>query len=378
MARVLVVSVSPLGCDARVDRQLRALRTAGHEVVSAGFGTPRAPVDRHVELRRLLLSRPALARRLARTQALRLARRWDSAYWSDPEHRAWADAAAQVRPDVVLANDVWAMPPALRTGAPIVLDLHEHSPSERAATRWWRRLMQPYVQGLSDALVPQAQVVTTVSPGVASAYEHDTGIRPEVVTNAPPLAPLEPSPVEHPVRLVHWGVAEPQRRLGDTLALMEHLGDGYALDLVLVGHPREQARLRAQARRDPRIRILEPKPMDELVAFGNAYDVGVFLLPTTQVNHRFALPNKFFEFVQARLAVALGPAPEMAPLAREHGFGIIAERYDPAALAARIAALSRDELAARKAAAHRAAQVLNAEANAERIVSAVDRALELA
>ena len=45
----------------------------------------------------------------------------------------------------------------------------------------------------------------------------------------------------------------------------------------------------------------------------NACDVGVFCMPPINVNARYALPNKFFDFVQARLAVAVGPAEEMAP-----------------------------------------------------------------
>ena len=44
----------------------------------------------------------------------------------------------------------------------------------------------------------------------------------------------------------------------------------------------------------------------------NAHDVGVYVLPPVSFNHLWALPNKVFDFVQGRLALVVGPSPEMA------------------------------------------------------------------
>jgi hypothetical protein len=73
-----------------------------------------------------------------------------------------------------------------------------------------------------------------------------------------------------------------------------------------------------------------------------------------------ALPNKFFEFVQARLAVAIGPSPEMATLVRRHGFGIVAGSFEPRELAQCIAALAPADLLAMKQRADAASRELNA------------------
>ena len=48
------------------------------------------------------------------------------------------------------------------------------------------------------------------------------------------------------------------------------------------------------------------------------------------------MPNKFFEYIQARIVPAIGPSPEMARIAREWDCGIVADDYTPEALAAAI------------------------------------------
>ena len=64
--------------------------------------------------------------------------------------------------------------------------------------------------------------------------------------------------------------------------------------------------------------------MHELPRMANDYDVGLYLLPPTNFNQRYALPNKFFEFIQGRLAIAIGPSPEMAKLVeRSNADGVI-------------------------------------------------------
>jgi hypothetical protein len=79
--------------------------------------------------------------------------------------------------------------------------------------------------------------------------------------------------------------------------------------------------------------------------------------------------------VQARLAVAIGPSPEMAALVREHGCGVVADDFSPAALAAALAALGPDDVARLKQRSHVAAQALCAERNREVMLELVERAL---
>ena len=70
------------------------------------------------------------------------------------------------------------------------------------------------------------------------------------------------------------------------------------------------------------------------------YDIGLFLLSPANFNYYHALPNKLFEFVQARLAVAIGPSPEMARIVNDHDLGIVAPDFEPTTMAAHLNALT--------------------------------------
>lgn len=217
-----------------------------------------------------------------------------------------------------------------------------------------------------------------VSQGIADRYAKDFGAESVVVTNAARFADLAPTSVEDPIRLVHFGWPDPQRRLEDTLAAMDLLDEHYALDLLLLtlGPSRHLDELRGLAAGDPRIRFLDPVAMRELPRFANAYDIGVFLLPPQHVNQEFALPNKLFEYIQGRIVPAIGPSPEMARIVREWDCGIVAEDYTPESFAAAIAGTSRARLTELKENVDRAAHELSAERNKPIVLDVVARALE--
>ena len=85
------------------------------------------------------------------------------------------------------------------------------------------------------------------------------------------------------------------------------------LDLLLM--PNDEAyrdELRARCAGADARAVLDPVPYQRPGATLNGYDVGVFVLPPVNVNYEWTLPNKFFDYVQARLGVIVGPSPEMA------------------------------------------------------------------
>ena len=113
--------------------------------------------------------------------------------------------------------------------------------------------------------------------------------------------------------------------------------------------------------------------MPEICRRLNQYDVGIYLLPPVNFNHEHALPNKFFEFIQARLAVAIGPSPEMARIVNEYSLGVIAASFEPKALAAALDQLTDESIRAYKLAAGRAARELNYEAAGRVLLHEIER-----
>ncbi len=354
---MLILSFSPIASDARVLKQVALLRDE-YEVTTCGYGEAPTGVADHVRIpdEFAIWRYPRLA------VVLRQYR------WAYRKNQAIASAAGQLagrRFDVVLADDVDAVPLALSL-APVKgvhADLHEYSPRQHDESPRFRWFVRPFIEWMTRRYVARAASWTTVSSGIAREYERRFGFLPEIVTNAAPYADAEPTPVGEPLRLVHSGAALRNRHLGTLIDGVVGAASGATLDLYLT--PNDEvylAELReSAARAGGRIRLNAPVPYAELAETLRRFDVGVHVLPPVNFNNRWALPNKIFDYVQARLAVLVGPSPEMADYVRRYGIGAVASDFTAPALSEAIDALTAASVAAMKAASHASARELSSE-----------------
>jgi hypothetical protein len=377
MSRILVISLTDLARDPRVDRQIEFLRSA-HEVVAAGLGPPVDNTVEFIDLQVPFRRRPAELARQARSLGRTVAHRYLSLYWHHPLNLAASRQLAGHRADLVIANDLGALPLACRVaaGAPVIFDAHELSTDEHAERLWWRTLMAPYADALLRHYLPRTAGVMTVGVAIADVYAERYGVEPVVVTNAPPEAQLTPTPTEAPIRLIHHGGARPERRLELMIEAMDLLDRRFELDLILVrNQPRYFTRLKRLVDKRACVRLIEPVSQRDIVRRINRYDIGVYVLPPLSRNQLLALPNKVFEFIQARLATAVGPSPEMARIVRGHHCGVVTKDFTSRGLAEALRDLTPERVADYKQHAHRAASVLNAEHNRGIMLTLVDSVL---
>ncbi|GAA1712412.1 glycosyltransferase [Brachybacterium phenoliresistens] len=360
--RVLILSFSPISRDARVLKQVRLL-TPDYDVVTCGYGPAPEGVVEHLQIPDHLVSwrldRPAaILRRYSRVQERQEVVSWAREHLSRGAY------------DVILADDAETVPLALEL-APrggVHADLHEYASRQKEGNRRWRTFVAPYVRWLVRTHVTRADSVTTVAEGLAAEYRREFGIEAEVVTNAAPWRDGAPQPVSDPIRLVHSGAALPDRHLEVMIEAMGMIERPMHLDLYLTRNdPAYIDRLRTLAEevcaRTGRevVRVLDPVPYEELVETLAGYDVGVFSIPPVSFNYTWTLPNKIFDFVQARLAIVVSPSPEMARLVREWDLGEVADDFDADALARTLEALTPQRIAEAKQASDRAAEPLSAE-----------------
>lgn len=356
--RLLILSFSPLTSDARVLRQIRLFQEREYAVTTLGYGPAPEGVAQHLQL-------PDDAISWHKDRRLLMLRRFEAAYRTSPVVVAATAllAGGRGRYDVVLADDIDTVPLALdlapRGG--VHADLHEYHPRQNEELRRWRLFVAPYYRWLVRTYGTRADSATTVGQGIAKEYRSEFGLSCGVVMNAPYHRELEPSPVTWPPRLVHAGNGV-ATRLEVMLEAMDLVTNGASLDLYLIDQGNGYVpSLRERYADGDRIRIHDAVPASEVVETLNGYDVGVYSLPPISFNFRWALPNKFFDFVQARLALVIGPSPEMAGLVEKHDLGAIAQDFTPEAFAAAINALTPEGVAAAKAASNAAASVLCAE-----------------
>ncbi|NKX53844.1 glycosyltransferase family 4 protein [Arthrobacter mobilis] len=359
-ARILCISFSDIAADSRVLRQLALLAEAG-EVTTLSYGSRPPGAGTHLGIDPAL---PSLPQTPAGVLKLGL-RRHGAVELEAPAVRQALELVAGRQFDLVVANEARALPlaHAVAGGAPVWGDMHEWAPEERAHVLPWRLLVKPYMYAVCAKYLPRTAAVTTVNASIAALYTEQFGCPVEVVRNAGPFRDLEPSaPVPGRIRLAHSGAAVPGRNLEGTIEAVKALDERFSLDLYLVkarDGGRYWQRLRELAAGDARITFHDAVAPDALPRTLNQYDVGVFSLPPQTTNHRLMLPNKFFDFVQARLALVFSPSPETSRLMREHGLGVVADDFSTPALVRALSALTPELVERYKANTHRAARALS-------------------
>ncbi len=376
---VLVISLSDVRMDARILRQIEFLADDYRVLLAAPGHAPQSRASDFIELAADPAGRLGRVSRSSARFGLRMVGSYAQAYWRDPRLEQFREALRRVLPvSAIVVNDLWALPLArsLDPRVPIVFDSHEHWTSESASWSARQRLSMRHAhEWIVDHYVPSTAGMMTVSRGIAQAYEQRVGRRPELVINAPFYRELEPSPVQEPIRLIHMGLADERRRLEDTVEAVRSLGDSFVLDLVLARDNGYRRRLEAMVVGDRQCRVLPPVPTAKVIPFANAYDVGVFLLPARFPNQVHVLPNKLFDYIQARLAVAIGPSPEMARVVTDWECGVISESFTTESFATALGGLTVERVEQMKLGADRAAQVLNADSNRDTVVALVSRAI---
>lgn len=366
--RLLILAFSPIAADARVLKQVQ-LFVDKYQVTTCGYGPAPSGVVRHIRIPDEKLQNDWHPKKL-------VMRLYNSVYWHTSAV-AWCKGTMTPGSwDVILANDFETVPLALslEPKCGVHADIHEYSPRLHSESKGWMLWVAPYYRWMARRYVRRVTSSTTVGEGLAGQYEKEFGFLPAVVTNATPEWDLAPSSPSTPLRLVHSGAGLKERSLGLMLDAVQLAKAPVTLDLYLTpNHPAHIAELRDRAAGIPGVTVHDPVPYQELVPLLNTFDVGVFVLPPVNFSYEWALPNKIFDFIQARLAIVVGPSPEMERIVSAHKLGLITRDFSAHALADAIDELSPQNVETYKKNAHATASVLTAESQMEGWLNAISK-----
>jgi hypothetical protein len=357
---ILCISLSNVHVDARVLRQLSVLADFG-EVTTIGFGPKPAGATHHIEVPAHLKTLPQTPRGVFNLAL----RRMRASELAAPAVSYSLRKLEGMRFDLVVANEarVLALADRVAHGSPIWADMHEWAPEERTNILSWRLLVAPLMQYLCEAYLSRSAAVSTVCESIADLYESNFGVSARVIRNSGPFADLSPSPVsDSTIRLVHSGAAMGGRNLELMIDAVAGMDSRFSLDFYLVTGGEGSAyleSLRTRASNCDRITFHDPVKPHELPATLNAYDVGVHWIPPTTTNARLALPNKFFDYVQARLALAIGPSIEMERLVKKFELGTVSTDFTIEKCQESLASLSVEDIRKFKANSNASAQELS-------------------
>ena len=282
--------------------------------------------------------------------------------------------------DLIIIHDLYLLPLALsaKKNAKVLFDAREYYPRHYEDQLYWRFFFQSFNKYLCSAYLHQCDRVITVSDGIAEEYYKNYGVNADVIMSLPFYHHYSPSQTNpRKINVIYHGNANPSRRTDLMIEIMDYLDHRFTLDLMLMpSDPPYLRKLTAKANKRQNVKIIPPVSYNKIIPFTNNYDIGLFLFPPTTLNLKYGLGNKLFEFIQARLAVAVGPSIEWKKIVEKWDCGVVANDFKPKTLAKALNNLTAEKIIYYKQRSNQASQELNAEANCQKIKAIVHKLTE--
>ncbi len=253
------------------------------------------------------------------------------------------------RVEVVTANDLDTLPAcwlaARLKAARLVFDSHEwftevpelvHRPFPKRVWQW-----------LADRLIPRSDKALTVCNSIASALGHRYHMAFVTVRNVPfrleaPHLLLPDERFGGRKLVIYQGAVNLGRGID---LMMEAMAFLPSFGLVVAGSGDLLADYQARSIRmdhHHRIFFLGRIPFQSLSNITLQATLGLSLEENLGKSYFYALPNKLFDYIQARIPVIVSSLPEMEALVKDYGVGRVLRERNPRALADMILEMERN------------------------------------
>lgn len=276
--------------------------------------------------------------------------------------------------NAVIVEDLQLLPLAfqIRSNGKILFDAREYYPRQKEDEFKFHIFEKPIRTWLCNEYLKKCDRIITVSNGLAKEYKKEFDVTMQVIRSTPNYTDFSVKPCDKSViRMVHHGGANRNRKIERMIELMNLLDDRFTLDLYLTKNHTYINWLKAKAKKNKRVRFCDPVPYSDILPMLNKYDIGLYLLQPTGFNTTYCLPNKLFEYIQARLAVAIGPSPDMSEIVDAYQCGIVSPNFNPEAMAECLSRLTLDDIDQMKQNSDKAAKELCFEEESKKLSSII-------
>ena len=240
--------------------------------------------------------------------------------------------------DILHAHDLWVLPGAIAAvklrKKPIVYDAHEYY---RGLEIFRRKKLSGFVWRVVELLTLRwVDAWIAINTHQAELYQQTFPFltKPVVLMNLPELPdsgelPSVLSFSERKKEVIFQGILKPGRGLPRALEAMRWVQEGKLRiigDGEIAGQLRELIRLKGLK---DRVEMVGTLPWHELIAESNRALAGLVLFQATNLNYRYASPNKFFEYVMAGTPVIASDIPTFREFVQRYPVGVLVDPENP-------------------------------------------------
>jgi len=221
-------------------------------------------------------------------------------------------------------------------GAKLIYDTHELE-TEINGLNGFRKKLAKITEKSLIRFVDQTFVV---SQSIADEYSRMyQGINPVVILNCPYYTP----PIKSNLFREHFGISQDvviflyqgglskERGICSILEAFKTMQDPRKV-IVFMGYGPLEKEIKEASSKYSNIYFYPAVPVDEVLKYTSAADVGIHFIKNTCLNHYYCMPNKLFEYIGGGLPVIVSNVYEMASFVNKYKVGVVARDDTPQAL----------------------------------------------
>jgi len=337
--KIIISVVSDLVTDQRVNRAATSLHNYGMEVILVGR-----------ELRKSL----PLNNRPYRTKRFRLWFEKGPFFYASYNLRLFLFLMFN-RADIYLSNDLDTLAAnfiaSKLRNVPLVYDSHEYF------TEVPELVNRPFIKSvwlsIEKLIFPGLKHVMTVNDSIAKIYSEKYKVSVNVIRNLP----VSGDSSKPKAFRKDWGIPEDKkvflfqgaginidRGAEESIEAISYV-DGAVLLFIGGGDVIDQSKEKVAERGlNHKVFFIPKQPMNELSGFTRMADFGLTLDKDSNLNYRFSLPNKIFDYIQANLPVLATDLIEVKRIVEKYDIGMITSSYDPQTIAIKMKEMMSDEM----------------------------------
>lgn len=204
---------------------------------------------------------------------------------------------------------------------------------------------------IEDWIFPKLKAVYAVNESIANIYKNEYGGKIDVIRNVPFefLGKIQKNhsllPVPQDAKIIlYQGSVNVDRGLEEAIAAMKFVKTN--VRLVIVGNGDVWMKLKqlsVQEKVTGKVIFTGEIPFQDLFQYTQLADIGLSIEKDVSINYHYCLPNKFLDYIQARVPVLISPLPEMQAIVEKYAIGEIIENHDPETLAGKFDSMLSDE-----------------------------------
>jgi glycosyltransferase involved in cell wall biosynthesis len=258
--------------------------------------------------------------------------------------------------DLLLSNDLDSLPAnylaSKLKGRPLVYDSHEYFTEVPELVH--RPKVQRFWKKIESMLVPKLKYAYTVNESIADLFRKEYDVDFKSIRNVPEphRLPLRDKvilrrelglPAEKHIVILQGAGINIQRGAEEAVMAMQYMENTL---LLIVGGGDVIPQLKSMVKENglsDKVRFEGKKNPNELVLYTHSADLGLSLDKDTNLNYRFSLPNKLFDYIQAGIPVLASDLPEIKRIVERYEIGRICHDHDPVSLAKLMKEMLEDE-----------------------------------